>query len=134
MVNIKTQVVNFSDLKYTREAYYRQLDKILQKHHHINIESTSAIFKKNHHLDYPRKSQNIFTDTHKATDKNNKDKLLFLISYAQRSRNCLLKGLVPHKRHSDNIWCEAYLLGRISTVTGLTAQLDTAGNLRSVSI
>lgn len=46
MVNIKTQVVNFSDLKYTREAYYRQLDKILQKHHQINIESTSAIFKK----------------------------------------------------------------------------------------
>lgn len=88
-------MVNFSDLKYTREASYRQLDKILQKHHQINIESTSAIFKKIITSNYPRKSQNIFTDTHKATDKNNKDKLLFLISYAQRSRNCLLKGSVP---------------------------------------
>lgn len=55
MVNIKTQlVVNLSDLKYTWEAYYRQLDKILQRYHQINIESTSAIFKKNHHLENPK--------------------------------------------------------------------------------
>lgn len=85
MVNIKCIVRSSSSQteKYRRDAYYWQLDKIRQQNHQTNMKSTSAIFK--NHCQLFLKIPSLFTDkTYKATDKNNKDKPMFLISCAPR--------------------------------------------------